>query len=169
MGLPVLSYVEFKKDGVGDVNGLNGARAVAVSADGEHVYVVGHDEHALADFTRSALTGRLSFHKGWWDGGGGVDGLDTPKSVAVHPSTNDIFITGYGDQALTVFERDIVSGEPVYLGMEKHGVNGIEGMLGPWAVTVSPDGRHLYVTSTGNDAISVFARFMIHLPLVMRS
>jgi 6-phosphogluconolactonase (cycloisomerase 2 family) len=169
MGLPVLSYVEFKKDGVGDVNGLNGARAVAVSSDGEHVYVVGRDEDALVDFTRSALTGRLTYHKGWWDDGGGIDGLDTPRSVAVHPFNNEIYATGYGDQALAVFERDPVSGEPVYLGMEQHGVNGVEGMLGPWAVTVSPDGRHLYVAGIGNDAVVVFARSVIHLPLVIRS
>jgi 6-phosphogluconolactonase (cycloisomerase 2 family) len=171
MGLPVLTYEGMEKDGVGGVNGLNGARAVAVSADGEHVYVVGYDENALADFTRNASTGELTFLKGWWDGGGGVDGLQSPTSVAVHPFTNHIFVVGYGDSALAVFERDTVSGEPVYLGMEKNGVNGVQGFVGPWAVTVSPDGRHLYATSVGNATLVAFehSRSVIYLPVVHKN
>ena len=171
MGLPVLSYVEMKKDGVGGVNGLNGARAVAVSADGEHVYAVGYEENALVDFTRNAFTGRLTFLKAWWDGGGGVDGLASPTSVAVHPFTNEIFVVGYHDDALAVFKRDSVSGAPVYLGMEEDRQNGVQGLALPWAVAVSPDGRHIYVTSIGNQTIVVFDRgfSIINLPIVIRN
>ncbi len=170
MGLPVLSYVEMEKDGVGGVNGMNGARAVAVSSDGEHVYVVGYEENALVDFTRNAFTGELTYLKAWWDGGGGVDGLASPTSVAVHPFTNEIFVAGNNDAALAVFERDSVSGAPVYLGMEKDGVNGIEGFSRPWAVTISPDGRHIYAVNM-YDTMVVFDRgfSIINLPLVIRN
>jgi 6-phosphogluconolactonase (cycloisomerase 2 family) len=171
MGLPVLGYVEMEKNLVGGVAGMDGATSVAVSPDGEHVYVTSVEDHALVDFARDWQHGELSYFTARWDDNGGVDGLDTPFSVAVHPFTQDIFVAGYGESALAVFERDSVTGQPVYLGMEKDEVNGVYGLGGVFAVTVSPDGRHVYAAGTTAQALVVFDRgfYRIHLPLVLNN
>ena len=36
--------------------------------------------------------------------------------------------------------------------------DGVNGLNGAWAVTVSPDGRHAYVAAGENDAVSWFTR-----------
>lgn len=48
-------------DLISPVSGLAGAADVQVSADGEHVYVVSRDEHAVTTFRRDIGTGVLSF------------------------------------------------------------------------------------------------------------
>ena len=46
-----LTFVEVQKDGVGGVDGLNGARSVTVSPDGSHLYAAGLLDHAVAVFS----------------------------------------------------------------------------------------------------------------------
>ena len=54
-----LTYVEVKEDGVGGVDGLEGASSVTVSPDGGHVYAAGYDDNAVAVFSRNSSTGAL--------------------------------------------------------------------------------------------------------------
>ena len=70
---------------------------------------------------------------------------------------------------MAIFERDSVSGEPTYLGMEESNVNGVVGLSGVRAVTVRPDGLHVYAVGYWDKAIVVFERFppRIYMPLVL--
>src|SRR5262245_10467170 len=47
-----LSFVELERDGVGGADGLAGAAAVVVSADGAHAYVAAAAENAVSVFSR---------------------------------------------------------------------------------------------------------------------
>jgi DNA-binding beta-propeller fold protein YncE len=38
----------------------------------------------------------------------------------------------------------------------------------PIGIAVSPNGGHVYVTGWGDDAVAVFRRFGVYLPLVVR-
>jgi len=51
----------------------------------------------------------------------------------------------------------------------KDGVGGVDGMDTANGIAVSPDGGHIYVGSYGDDAVAVFARWKIYLPLVLRN
>ncbi len=76
-----ITYVEMHKDGVGGVNGLDGASSVTVNPDGNHVYVAGTIDAAVVVFSRNASTGAntdLEMHN---DGVGGVEGLGGASSV----------------------------------------------------------------------------------------
>ena len=46
------SLIEVQKDGIAGVDGLDGARGVAVSPNGRHVYVTGRTDSAVAVFQR---------------------------------------------------------------------------------------------------------------------
>ena len=64
------------KDGVDGVDGLNDARSVTLSSDGNHAYVTGQSDDAVSWCERNATTGALTYGGMLKDGVDGVDGLD---------------------------------------------------------------------------------------------
>jgi 6-phosphogluconolactonase (cycloisomerase 2 family) len=153
-----LTYVEMQKDGVGGVDGLDGAASVTVSADGNHVYAAGIDDDAVAVFSRNASTGALTFVEMEKDGVGGVDGLDGARSVTVSPDGNHVYVAGTIDDAVVVFSRNASTGALRFEEMRKDGVGGVDGLDSARSVTMSPDGNHVYAASHGDDAVAAFIR-----------
>ena len=98
-----LTFVEAEFDGVGGVDGLDGAISAAVSPDGKHVYATGSLDDAVAVFSRDAATGALTFVEAQFDGVGGVDGLNFVTSVAVSPDGKHVYTAGQFDDAVAVF------------------------------------------------------------------
>ena len=54
----LLTFVEARKNGLGPVVGLNGARALALSDDGRHLYVAGSLDDAVAVFAATRRPAR---------------------------------------------------------------------------------------------------------------
>src|SRR6059058_5786267 len=153
-----LSFVETKRDNKGKVNGLNGAESVAVSPDGLHVYVAGRNDNAIAVFERDVASGMLTFVEEQRSGTGGVEGLLGAKSVAVSPDGAHVYAAGSLDDAVAVFGRDATTGKLTFVEAQREGANGITGLAGARAVTLSPDGADLYVAGATDDALAVFSR-----------
>jgi 6-phosphogluconolactonase (cycloisomerase 2 family) len=135
--------VEAKLDGVGGIDGLNGAGAIAVSPDGAHVYVSGSalllsGEDAVAVFSRNGVTGALTFVEAQFDGVGGVDGLDGADAVAISPDGAHVYVAGEFDDAVAVFSRNASTGALTF------GSTAVVPL--PTGVRVSPDGAHVYAT-----------------------
>jgi cysteine-rich repeat protein len=99
----MLTFLEFHRDGVAGVDGLDGAESIAVSADGTHLYAGGSDEKALAVFVRDPATGKLSFRAVQRNGTGDVDGLAGVGSVVVGADGLFVYAGGTDDDAVTVF------------------------------------------------------------------
>jgi 6-phosphogluconolactonase (cycloisomerase 2 family) len=104
---------------------------------------------------------------------GANTGLDNPESVAVSPDGLSLYVAAGDDDALVRFDRDPATGELSFAfcftgetetGSEcellpqasSNGTN--SGLDDPEGVTVSPDGRSVYLTSRGDDSIVHFAR-----------
>jgi 6-phosphogluconolactonase (cycloisomerase 2 family) len=153
-----LDFVETEWDGVGGVDGLAGAYAVAVSPDGAHLYVAGLLDHALAVFARNPTSGELTFVEVQRDGVGGVDGLAGASAVAVSPDGSNVYATGFWDHAVVVFVRHPSTGALSFVEVERDGVGGVEGLANAAGVAVSPDGAHVYTAAEGDSAVAVFAR-----------
>ena len=82
---------------------MNGATGVTIPPDGKIVYVAGHLDNALAGFDRNTTTGALTYSDVFIDGQDGVDGLNWPRGVTVSPDDKNVYVTGYGDDAIAVF------------------------------------------------------------------
>jgi len=98
-----LTFVEVQKEGIGGVDGLNGAVSVVVSPDGTRVYATGDLDDAVVVFLRDPVTGALTFVEALKDGAGGIDGLDGANSVSLSPDGEHIYVAGSAEAAVAVF------------------------------------------------------------------
>ena len=153
-----LEFVETHVDGAGGVDGLGGAEAMAISPGDEFVYVAGSNEDAIAIMRRDRTTGSLTFVGTVFDDQGGVDGLNEVQGLAISPDGANLYAVAHTDGAVAVFARDEDTGLLSFLEVKKDGVGGITKLAGAMGVSVSPDGRHVYVASNVNDAVVVFSR-----------
>ncbi|HSP98047.1 MAG TPA: beta-propeller fold lactonase family protein [Candidatus Dormibacteraeota bacterium] len=157
-GINALRYLGVQRDGVGGIDGLAGASSVAVSPDGAHVYAAGYDDGAIAVFARDPASGALNFLATERNGGGGVEGLGGASAVTTSPDGAQVYATGFADNALAFFQRHPTTGLLTFDGVLREGAGGVDGLRGPRGLACSPDGRHLYVAASADDAIALFSR-----------
>lgn len=152
------SLVEIVKDGVNGVDGLGGAKWIALSSDDRFVYVAGSADHAVAVFGRDPQAGTLSFLEAQKDGVGGVDGLWAASWVELSPDGAHLYAASVGDDAVAVFARHAQTGRLSFVERKKDGVGGVDGLDGARSLAVSPDGAHVYVTSIFESVVAMFRR-----------
>jgi DNA-binding beta-propeller fold protein YncE len=172
-------------DGCGEARAIQGTSAVAVTANGRHVYAAGFASGSVATFGRSPA-GVLT----QLPGAGGCAGADALEACAVGVGLRgaaDIAITRDGtnlyvasarSNAVAAFIRSAGSGQLQQLGAEAactaeqeadEDVGDDEGLgppaescrpgrglIGASAVAASPDGKNVYVLA--RDAIAAFRR-----------
>lgn len=153
-----LMYAGSVRDGVNGVDGLLGASRIVVSPDGKHVYVTAVLEHALTVFTRDASTGALEFLATLRDGVDGVDGLSGAHALAISADGAHVYVGGLGDNSVSLFRCDAVSGTVTPVQVYRNGTAPISGLAQVTAVRISPDANKLYAVSAGDDALVTFAR-----------
>ncbi|NJO15722.1 MAG: beta-propeller fold lactonase family protein [Thioploca sp.] len=154
----LLSFQQVLKDGQDNVDGLDGASFVTVSADNKSVYVTSHQNDAIAVFERDLNTGQLSFQQVLKDGQDNVDGLDGASSVAVSADNQSVYVTSNQDDAVAVFQRDTNTGQLSFQQVLKDGQDNVDGLNGASSVVVSANNQWVYVASYDDDAIAVFQR-----------
>lgn len=152
--------------------GLDGAIGVAVTPDGKSVYVASEKDHAVARFNR-APDGKLTPAGCIADAGdpsatgcgATQEGLLQANDIVAN--NKSVYVVSRGDHALVHFDRptvEPVTGEIVGQGcIEDVGSPAAcsgetEGLLDAQAVTISADGKSVYVVSREEDAIVRFAR-----------
>lgn len=150
-------------DGV--VSGLQGPRSALASPDGKQVYVVAWNDDALTAFNRDE-TGALEFVSTQRTGVGGVEGLDGAHSVAMSADGKFLYVAAFFDDAITVFSRDVETGELLYDQSIFNTEEGVEGLNGTLTIMASPDGEHVYSTSISEKSLVAFRREIIIDPPV---
>ncbi len=144
-----LTFVEALQDGVNGIDGLDGARDVAVSTDGKFVYVVSSADDSIAVFERNIIDGDPDFGKltpkqlisnGQSQNSQTVDGLEEPSVVLLSPDPDGagmpelpdthVYVIGKGENAvgadvgsIAVFERNAATGELTFVEVEVDGID----------------------------------------------
>lgn len=152
-----------------------GSRAIAVSPEGNSVYVASSKSDAIAIFKRNRLNGTLTQGPGTVGcvaakGAGNCApalGLDEPNSLAISPDGRNVYATSRAGNSVTAFVRNRKTGglrqlPPAFPGC----ISGIPipgcglgvGLLTPDVVVASPDGRNVYVGSFFGSSVASFAR-----------
>ncbi len=106
-----LTPLQVVQNGIDGVSGLSGARTMAFSPDGAHVYVGAAFSNAIAVFRRdddpgSAQFGRLSFVEAVQEGVAGVAGIAAPRALAVSPDGLQVYALGDAADTLAVLLRN---------------------------------------------------------------
>ncbi len=152
---------------------LSGANAVAFNPGGD-VYVTSLFSNSVSAFTRSRSTGGLVQKQGtagclvWLRAVGCSFGraLRAPEGLAISPDGANVYVAAFANSSIDVLDR----GKKVGKVKQKPGRSGClappsvagctraRALRGVSSVALSPDGRFLYSTSFGSNAVDIFRR-----------
>jgi 6-phosphogluconolactonase (cycloisomerase 2 family) len=153
---PAYDFLEVNDEG-GSAAALDGASSIAVSPDGENAYATATAEDAIQVFSRNPATGALNAVHVARDGIGIVTGLDGARSVIVSPDGKNVYAAGSIADAVVAFTRN-ANGQIVFLEKEQNGVGGVAELNNPFALAITRDGKNVYVASSLNYSVQIFAR-----------
>lgn len=161
-----LEFVASYQDKTGSLWG-NG-NAVAVSHNGNFVYVADGAHDALLTYVRSKVSGKLMLSAGPQYQRADIpdriprakphDHLIKPVDLAVSFDDRFLYLAAEFSHAITVFpcDRSVGISEPIQV--VKSNRDGMGPMQQPRSIVLSPDGRNAYVVATVSRALTVFAR-----------
>ncbi len=153
-----IAFVETKKNEVEGISGLRGSYDVKVSPDNRHVYATGQEENAIVYFSKNELTGQLTLLGKYQDNTDNIDGIQGAYLMDFTPDGNYLYVVGQNENAVAVFARNVIDGSLSLVQVIRNNQNGNNDMNFPVNVKVSPDGRHVLVTSYADNAITWFHR-----------
>lgn len=136
-----LTHVETNFEGI-DATGMGQPVDVAVSPDGDHVYVTAQAEDAIVHFDRDPTSGALAFVQTYSEASNGVQLLENPGSLRVSPDGTRLYVVAGG--AVMFFRREASTGALEFVESQGSG-NGL--------VHLSPNGALAYATGA---SLSVF-------------
>lgn len=106
-----LTFLDQLRGKIGNTaSNLDGAHGLAISPDGQHVYIASDNIDMLLNLRRDSQAGTLALIEEFVDNTNGVDGLEKGWSVAVSPDGRNVYVAGFDDDSLAVFTRDLISG-----------------------------------------------------------
>ena len=139
------------------VIGLDGARSLVISPDGEHLIVANSIDDSVVVLTRDSMTGNISYLQSVFGVG------DQPMDVAISPDGEHIYVASANDHRLSVLKRNANEsssefGQLTVIQSYIDGVSGFNYLQGARTVAVSSDGAKVYLGAEFDNAISVMDR-----------
>ena len=152
-----LKFVNAKFDGQGGAL-LDNATGIQVAPDSRNVYVSAADDSAVDTFKRNRDTGKLRLLNAKVDGQGSVDGISGTFDLTVAPDGRNVYVSGYNENAVATFKRARRSGRLRFINAKFDGQGGVDGLLGAYLMSSSPDGDNVYVTGSSDASVVTFQR-----------
>jgi 6-phosphogluconolactonase (cycloisomerase 2 family) len=160
---------DFSRLEVGDVTGIRGVTDVAISTDGRFATTCSGrfgGDTGVTSFQFGA-DGHLSFVQAIQSAGKGVGKFQGGNQIALSPDGRSVYAAGTLTGVVACAARDPQTGKltpgPVFPDGGPPGAPaapGRPGGLGAAGITISPDGRFVYVATEDKSTLSVFERKM---------
>ncbi len=99
----------------------------------------------------------LFFVKAYVEGQEGIKGIKGATAVTVSHDGKSVYAAGYNGNSLAVFARS-TSGELVLLQTLEDDLNGVKGLGGANALSLSDDDKSVYVSAFNDHSLTVFSR-----------
>lgn len=144
-------------DGAGGVDGIQGASSLVLSPDNQFLYVSGQLEDSVAIFSRNTATGALTYVGKRTQGSDGISTLDGARSLAVSPDGRYVYVSANISNAITVFNRNAVTGDLSLATSVTQGTGGVDGIGSVSGMVTDPLSRHLYAAGQTAGSIAVFS------------
>ena len=156
--------------------GMTVAEGIAMSPDGKNVYVAADGSNAIAEFSRNTETGALTqlaspnnciTSNGSGCGTTGATGLTNADAVAVSADGKSVYVAAFGSNSVAEFSRNTETGALTQLASPNDcvtanasgcGTVNRTGISAAFGVTVSGDGKNVYVAGFNSNAIAEFSR-----------
>ncbi len=145
--------------------GMTQIYGIQFSHDGQNVYYTSQAGDGVVNFSRNGTS--LSFAQVLTTGTRylcgyiqfcSIGSMNGARGVAVSPDDKFVYVSGYTDGSLTVFNRNLSSGLLSFAQAITRTIAGVNVLGGAARISVSPDGAHVYVTAAADDTLAVFKR-----------
>jgi len=156
-----LDFITFYKDGVNDgngniVDGLYGACGIAVSPDGDYLYVAGKTDDAIAVFARNAETGKLTYQTSSFVKNlvGVVNGLNDIQNLTITTDSvgnSYLLATSVADDSVVVFGIN-TDGSLTFQTRYQDAVN----LNGAYGIAVDEQAGVAYVTGSAGKSLAYY-------------
>ena len=144
-------------NGEDGIRGLSGGFAVTCSSDGEFVYTSSgrfRGNNAVGVF-RIDPNGRLRVVQEFIDGENDLEGFEGGNEIVASPDGQYVYAAGTRSFTVAGFKREPSTGKLTLVRTES--VGAVDGeSLGPSGVSLSPDGRFLYIASETAGEVLVY-------------
>jgi len=158
--------------------GIVGGGEGTISPDGRHLYVTSYASGTVVVFDRNPRTGQLRQKRGEAacvsEDPGEIPGtagcakgraFEEAEALAISPEGGTVYVASEHFDAVAIFDRDRATGalaqKPgkagcISAGGARDGCEKARAIRSPTDLTISPDGRNLYVSSLGAPAVAAF-------------
>lgn len=145
----------------GNVSGLDGAYGIALSPDGQYVYVSSVVSDSVVVLRRDKSTGALASTTLLGSGAYFVQRyshaqLNAAYGLAASPDGANLYVTGYTSDSLLTLKRDASTGQ--LSTSQVLTPSAASGLSGVFRVIVSPDGNFVYTAAYDSHSVCAFKR-----------
>jgi 6-phosphogluconolactonase (cycloisomerase 2 family) len=153
-------------------DGLAGATGVAVSPDGKSLYATSEFDEAVVRFERNKSNGTIGPQDCIEDNDNAPDacadatkGLESTESMVVSPNGDSLYVVAEVSNSVVRFDRNKNTGALKPKGCiedKQDGADGCgdkaHGLSEPGGLAISADGKRLYISAGGDDALTALKR-----------
>ena len=134
------------KEGVGGVIGLEDADSLALTPDGDFLYVGSSENASLTVFGRES-DGTLSYVDTYVHTTNTIDGLLGISGIAISNNNQHLYVAGRFEASVAHYEIE-PDGRLELIDAVANGDVNVEGLGGAKSLEITPDGEHIIVASS---------------------
>jgi len=153
-----LTYKGTITDGENGINSIAGARSIEITYSCKYIYVVAEFSNSISWFERDLLTDSLTYKGCVINGVNGLTGLVGAYDIDLNKTEDRLYLGARGDKTVCYFDRDTITGHLIFKDSFKDGEDAADKLDGACGALISPDEKHIYVTSVWDNAVTFFKR-----------